>query len=160
MKEINNSLLLKVIERAKRKVKSSDIWKKLCKEYNVNENIIFHIPMMFDELDVSAKTNKGIIILNNKLLENFENNHSYLIHEMNHWFAQCFGDKPTKGSDDGEYLDNKYEVEAFKDQVEYIAEEESKEEAEEYIDDLLDHHDITNREEKKDKKKEFLSQID
>lgn len=135
---------------------------KLCKENNVDIDFIDLIPTIFGDLDVSARTEKGIVTLNYKLLcdGNFYSNLSYLPHEYSHFFQQCFGDKPTQGSDDGNYLDNPFEEAAFKNQVEFMANEYGEHEAEKYVDHLLDHHEIDNKKEKKDKKEELMSLVD
>jgi ABC-type uncharacterized transport system ATPase subunit len=59
-----------------------------------------------------------------------------------------FNDKPTKSSDNGDYLSNKYEQEAFQDQIEYIAEHEGEDKAEQYVDDLLEYHEVDGKKEK------------
>jgi hypothetical protein len=135
--------------------------RRICEEYGVSTDYIDYIPMTFSDLDVSAKTVKGVIYLNYKLLcdGDFFNDYSYLVHEGTHHFQQCFGDKPTKGSDDGDYLDNKYEVEGFQNQVEYMANEFGKDDAEEYVDNLLDHHEITKKKEKENKKEELMALV-
>jgi hypothetical protein len=116
---------------------------------------------MFSDLDVSAKTVKGVVYLNYKLLcdGDFYKDYGYLTHEYTHALQQCTGKGPTKGSDDGEYLDNKYEVEGFQNQVEYMANEFGEDEAEDYVDNLLEHHEITNKKEKAKKKDQLMSLI-
>jgi len=155
------SLLLRLIENAKRYLKKDDTWQRICDDYGVGIDYIDYIPMAFADLDVSAKTVKGVVYFNYKLLcdGDFFEDFAYMIHESTHFFQQCLGDKPTKGSDEGEYLDNKYEIEGFQNQVEYMANQLGKERAEEYVDDLLDHHNINDKHEKKDKKEELMSLI-
>lgn len=134
---------------------------KICKEYGVSVDYIDYIPTMFSDLDVSAKTVKGVVYLNYKLLcdGDFFRDYSYLAHEYTHHMQQCFSDGPTQGSDDGEYLDNKYEIEGFQNQVEYMANEFGEDKAEEYVDNLLDHHDITDKKEQKKKKEELMALV-
>ncbi|MEK6881013.1 MAG: hypothetical protein AABY22_15450, partial [Nanoarchaeota archaeon] len=124
-------------------------------------DIIDYIPTMFGDLDVSAKTDHGIVILNYKLLceGNFYENYSYLIHEYCHWFQQCYGTEPTQGSDDGEYLDNPHEKEGFQNQIEFISDEFGENEAEEYVDDLLSYHEVTNKKEKDKRKDELMAKV-
>lgn len=136
--------LMHLIEKAKDFIRDDDVWLEICEEYNEDPNIIDVIPTMFGDLDVSAKTDHGIVILNYKLLcdGDFFKDFSYLIHEYSHWFQQCYGDKPTKGSDDGNYLKNPYEQEGFQNQLEFISDHFGDNEAEKYVDHLLDHHEI------------------
>ena len=117
---------------------------------------------MFGNLDVSAKTDHGVVILNYKLLTDgdFFKDYSYLIHEYTHWFQRCYGAKATKSSDDGSYLDNKFEQEGFQNQVEYIADQFGDGEAEQYVDDLLEHHEIDNKKEVEDKKEILMSKAE
>jgi hypothetical protein len=156
IKSLSPNVLLKLISRAKNFLKKDKTWKKICKEYDQDVDIIDYIPTMFDNLDVSAKTYHGIVILNYKLLldGDFFKDYSYLVHEYTHWFQQCLGDKPTQGSNQGSYLDNKFEQEGFQNQIDYIDNHFGKHEAERYVERLLDHHDI-----KKKQKKDELESI-
>jgi hypothetical protein len=124
-------------------------------------DIIDLIPVKFGNLDVSAKTDHGIVILSYQLLcdGDFFDDYSYMIHECTHWFQQCYGDKPTQSADDGSYLDNSFEQAAFKNQVKYIADHKGEEVAEDYVDDLLEHHDIENKKEKEDKKDILMEKV-
>ena len=117
--------LMRLIERAKNYINKNKVWLEICEKYDENPDVIYLIPTMFGDLDVSAKTDHGIVILNYKLLcdGDFFKDFSYLIHEYSHWFQQCYGDKPTKSSDDGEYLKNPFEQEGFQNQIEYISDQ-------------------------------------
>jgi len=150
--------LLKIINLVKDKVKESDVYLDMCKEYGVEEDYIYLIPMAFEDLEVSARTNKGCIYFNNALLEDgdFENEDHYMIHEMTHHFQQCFGDGPTKGSNKDNYLDNKYEQEGFQAQTEYLSETRDDEAAEAYVEKVMDHHDVQ-EDEKSKRRKDLLS---
>ena len=116
---------------------------------------------MFGNLDVSAKTEKGVIILSYKLLTDgdFFKDYSYLVHEGRHFLDQCFGEKATQSSDDGEYLHNPYEQEAFSDQIKYIDEQFGENEAEKYVDNLLEHHEVDDKKEKKELEEVLLSKV-
>ena len=129
-------------------------------EYDVDIEEIDLIPMRFGTIDVSAKTDHGIIIFNYKLLCDgfFLKDYSYGVHECLHYLQQTTGDKPTQSADDGEYLDNPFEEEAFTKQVAYIANQFGKNDAEDYVDDLLDHHEIDNEKEFKEKKEVLMSE--
>lgn len=159
MKEIlalDPRILLKIINKAKKKLKEDETMQSICKEYDVEIDEIDYIPTYFKKLDVSAKTDHGIVWLNYKLLlDGFDiKDWSYLVHEYSHYFQQTTGTKPTKSSNDGNYLDNPYEEKAFQNQVEYISDHFGDNEAEEYVDHLLEHHEVDNKE--IDDKKETL----
>jgi hypothetical protein len=156
VKQLSKKTLLKLIERAKKYIKTNNVFKDMCQEYDVNINIIDIIPIKFGELEVSARTAKGIIILNYKLLcdGDFFKDYSYIIHEILHYFQQCYGDAATTGADDGDYLHNPCEQKGFQRQLEYIDDQFGKEEAEGYVEHLLDHHDKDGKE--KEKLKDIL----
>src|SRR5271165_757374 len=156
VKKIPVEALMLAINRAKRKLKNDETMQRIFKEYGEDVDIIDFIPTAFADLDVSAKTDHGIVYLNFKLLcdGDFIGDYQYLIHEYTHWAQQCLGDKPTQSADDGSYLDNPYEQEGFQNQMEYVAREEGEEEAEKYVDDLLEHHEIDDKKEKEEKKED------
>jgi len=161
VKKFPYKTLNRMLKKMREFLKNDEVVQKMFKDYNVDIEEIDYIPMKFGNLDVSAKTDKGILIFNYKLLcdGDFVKDFSYGTHEITHWLQQTTGTKPTKGSEDGNYLDNKYEQEAFTNQVEYIADHEGKDEAEEYVDNLLEHHEINDKEEQEDKKEIFLAQV-
>ncbi|MEI8274189.1 MAG: hypothetical protein WCG08_16370, partial [Paludibacter sp.] len=161
IKQIPPQSLLRLINKAKKTIKNDKVWIELCQKYGEDPEIIDLIPTMFGDLDVSARTDHGIIILNYKLLcdGDFEKDYSYLIHEYSHFFQQCYGDKPTKGSDDGEYLKNPVEQEGFQNQVEYIANHEGEDEAEKYVENLLDHHEVNDKKDKEELADVLLEKI-
>ena len=146
--------LLKQIQVAKDRIKNSDVIKKLFKEYDIDINEIDLVPVCFKDLDVSARTSHGCIYLNTNLIDT-DFTH-YLVHELSHIAQQTTGSKPTKGSNDDDYLDNKDEQEGFQNQTEYIAEEHGARAAEKYIEKVLDHHNVEEDEERAEKKKKLL----
>lgn len=148
VKKMPWSMLNRIINKAKKQLKTNEIWIKICKEYNETPDIIDLIPTYFDDLDVSAKTIKGVVVLNYTLLcdGDFEKDQGYLIHEYSHFFQQCYGKTATQSADDGDYLHNEYEQEGFANQIEFIADQQGEQEAEKYTDDLLDHHDKNGKE--------------
>ena len=161
IKKIPAELLQSLINKAKRKLKNDETMQNIFKEYGVDVNIIDFIPTAFSDLEVSAKTDHGIVYLNYKLLcdGDFNKDYSYLIHEYTHWAQQCLRDKPTQSADDGEYLDNPHEKEGFQNQIEYIANEFGEDEAEKYVDDLLNHHEVNDKKEKTERKDELMSKV-
>ena len=153
--------LNRMIKKLRNFLKQDEVVQKMFKEYNVDIAEIDFIPMKFGNLDVSAKTDHGVITYNYKLLTDgdFFKDFSYGVHEMTHWLQQTTGTKPTQSSDDGNYLDNKYEQEGFQNQIEYIAEHFGDDEAENYVDDLLDHHEVDPGKEHKDKKEKLMANV-
>jgi hypothetical protein len=161
IKQINRKKLLSIIQDGKDFIKKDKTFKKMCDEYDLSTDVIDIIPMMFGDLEVSAKTMKGIIILNYKLLQDgdFFKDYSYMIHESQHYIQQCFNKHPTKSKDGEDYLDNKYEQEAFQYQIEYISDNFGEEEAHNYTNHLLDHHEIEDGTDRKDKKETLMAKV-
>ena len=161
VKKLPYRSLNRLITKAKEYLKKDEVWQDICKEYDETADIIDLIPVMFGNLDVSAKTEKGVIILSYKLLTDgdFFKDYSYLVHEGRHFLDQCFGEKATQSSDDGEYLHNPYEQEAFSDQIKYIDEQFGENEAEKYVDNLLEHHEVDDKKEKKELEEVLLSKV-
>jgi len=144
VKKFPYKTLNRLIKKLREFLKQDPVVRDMFKQYDVDIKEIDYIPMMFGNIDVSAKTDHGVIIYNYKLLTDgdFFKDFSYGTHEITHWLQQTTGDEPTRSSDDGEYLENPFEQDAFQNQVEYIAEHFGDGEAEEYVDNLLDHHEV------------------
>lgn len=147
---------LEIINRYKDEIKSSNTVQELFKNKGVKLEFIDYIPVRFGDIEVSARTEKGIIILNFNLLDKIETIKHYLVHEITHWLQQCFSDGPTQGSSEGDYLDNEFEVEGFQYQADYLEEEDGERAADRYIEKVLDHHDVRGKE-REDKKRELLA---
>lgn len=162
VKSMPKSKLLGLIQKGKDFIKKDKIFKEMCSKYNLDTDVVESIPIVFGDLDVSAKTKKGIITLNYRLLQDgdFFEDFSYLIHECQHYLDQCYGEKPTTGGNkDGEdYLSNKFEQEAFQNQIDYISDHFGNDAAEEYAENLLSHHDIDD-DEKDEKKQELMAKV-
>lgn len=161
IKEIPHKDLLKVIDKVRARIKKHPIVEKMFKDYGVDIDELDLVPMCFSDLEVSARTDHAIIYFNYKLLadNDFEMDDHYMIHELVHYLQQTTGDRPTKGADDGVYLDNEYEVEGFQNQTEYLAETRSKDEAESYVNQVLDHHDVNNKKEREKRKRELMKLV-
>lgn len=163
IKKIHKAKLLKLINLGKHYIKKNEVTKKLFKDYDVDIDYIDLIPTAFAEIDTSAKTVKGNVYLSYKLLcdGSFFKDLGYLVHEYNHVLQQVTAEEPiegVKGTSGKDYLNNKEEVEAFKNQINYLADEFSVEEAEKYIDKLLDHHKI-HGDFREEKEEELSAQI-
>lgn len=143
-----------LIDIVKQRVKKSDAVKKVFEKYKLDIDEIDLAPVCFADLDVSARTDHAIIYLNWQLLDGDPNNiDHYLAHEFTHFCQQTTGNSPTKGSTDDTYLDNPAEQEGFSAQTEYLSETRDPEIAEEYIENVLDHHDIDGKERSEKRKK-------
>lgn len=158
VKKISPASLLKLINRSKKLIKNNEVFQKVCKEHDVSPDVIDLIPMKFADLDVSARTSKGVISFNYKLLcdGDFIKDLMYLIHEATHYLQQVYGDEPTKKDSDEHYLDNEAEVEAFQNQVKFLDKEFGDNVADHYVNRVLDHHDFDGK--RRDKKEEELKE--
>ena len=158
-RNIPQAKLRPLLDKVRAKVKNHPVVKEMFKEHGVDLKEIDMIPMCFAKMNVSAQTNHGVIYFNIKLVEdgNFDDDDHYLVHEMTHILQQCYGDHPSKGANDGNYLDNEDEVEGFQKQVEYLADTRDEEEAEKYIEQVLDHHDVKDEGEREERKDELMA---
>jgi hypothetical protein len=161
IKSLPHTFLLRIIKKIKNNLKKDPVMIDIFNEYNLDIDEIDYIPVYFKDLDVSAKCDHAIVYLNWKLLEDgFDlKDNSYLIHEFTHFCQQSTGDHPTRNSDDGEYLDNKYEQEGFQNQVEYISDHFGTEEAEDYVDNLLEYHEVDDGKKRKELEDVLLEKI-
>ena len=161
VKKLPYQSLNRMIKKMREYLKHDGVVQEMFDKYGVDIEEIDLIPMRFGNLDVSAKTDHGVIIFNYKLLTDgdFFKDFSYGVHEMTHWLQQTTGDKPTQSADDGNYLDNPFEQEGFQNQVEYIANQFGDGEAENYVDDLLEHHEVEDDKEYDDKKETLMAKV-
>ena len=158
--------LAPILDKLKKRVFDSDVVKDMLKEYGIERDELDLWPICFAEIPVSARTDHGVIYLNIDLFidedgdlikGSIEENDHYLPHEMTHVGQQTTGNKPTPGSTEDNYLDNPTEQEGFRNQTKYISDTKGDDEAEEYIEQVLDHHTHDNIDDKKrDKRREKL----
>jgi hypothetical protein len=141
-KGIDHKKLRPIIDKVRSKIKKHPVVKKMFKKHKIDLNEIDLIPICFAKLDVSARTDHGVIYLNLDLLEDGDLNKDdhYFVHEITHYLQQTTGNKPTQGADEGEYLDNPAEIEGFQNQSEYLSDTRDEDAADEYINQVLDHH--------------------
>lgn len=145
---------LKQINAVKARLKKSKTVQDMFEKYKVDLSEIDTIPVYFAPLDVSARTDHGLIYINWDMVENgnlYDDDH-YLVHEIGHYLQQTTGDGPTEGSTDETYLDNEFEQEGFQMQTKYLSETRDDKEAEKYIEKVLEHHDTPDNEIEKRKK--------
>jgi len=143
---------IELLAKVKRELRANSIAKEICKEYGFGTDIIDGISFEFvDNLEASAKTIDSAIQLNSSLMdEEFETIMRYAIHELVH-SLQHMKLKGLESLEEQDYLDRGDEIEAFQYQIEYEADERGFDEAEDYVEDLIEYHEIPieNREEKK-----------
>lgn len=123
--------------------------KDLFLRFKIPLDAIHEIPIEFDDLDVSAKAKKGRIILNERLIEdgNFIDDLHYIVHELVHVLQQHTGAVKDHGDlSQYDYLDNPLEMEAFQEQIRFIEAYKDKEGADEYLEGLLDFHELEGKE--------------
>jgi len=139
---------------------NDNIAKDICKENDVGPLFLRSVPIRFEKLDVTAKTVNGNIILNPKLMnKSFEIMMRYIIHELVH-AIQHMDDYDKKDNDKKKkYLNREDEIEAFQYQLKYDKENRGDEEAEKYVDHLLDFHKIP-EDQKEDKKEEIMEKAE
>ena len=134
------------IERGKKQLinavriylKHSPVVQAMFEYYNIPLEKIHDVRISFGDLDVSAKTkNKEITINESFLVDGFEEDMHYVVHELVHYLQQHTGD--VKGYEDlgsQDYLDKPTEVEAFSYQVQFMRDQYGDEKAEEYVEDF------------------------
>ena len=138
-------------------LKGSEAVRGMFGHYKIPLERIHDVDIRFAELPVSAKTKDEIIYINNKFLEDadFSEEIHYIVHEMCHWLQQHCDDPydrfPSEGVD---YMNMPSEWEAFMYQAHFMREFYGDERAEQYVDDLLDFHEIEGAE--RDKKRAAL----
>jgi DNA topoisomerase-1 len=138
-------------------MKKNPIVQRIFKKYDLPISRIDEIDIDFADMDVSAKTKNGKIFLNARFIEDdgdFDEDH-YLPHELTH-YCQQVTDSLKEDEMKKDYLDNRHEQEAFGNQVAYKADTEGKQEAERYVEQVLDHHSVKGKKRKK-KRDELLS---
>jgi len=157
-KKKSNSLLeqMEILSHVRTALMNDKVAKQICKDKGMGEWFLKSVPISFDKLKPTAKTINGKIVLNPKLMKKpFNILMRYVIHELTHAIQHVddFGEKEDDKSQD--YLDREDEVEAFQYQVEYDVGERGLEKVEEYVEGLLDFHDIP-AVKQNDKKEELL----
>src|SRR4051812_34985127 len=107
VKKLPNKTLSRMIDKMRFVLKNDETVQGAFKKYNVDINEIDLIPMWFADLDVSARTDHGIIYFNYKLLTDgdFIKDYSYGTHEITHFLQQTTSDGPINSSNDDTYLD-------------------------------------------------------
>ena len=137
---------------------NDEIAKDICEESDQPISILSAVPIMFEEMDVTAKTVNGKIMLNPALMdEPFNILMRYVIHELVHVMQHIEGGSKKGNKEKGNYLDKKNEEDAFKRQIEFDFEHRPEGDIEEYIEGLFEYHEYP--EEKREEKEEDLKEL-
>lgn len=149
----------KRVKELKELVKKDEVFIDKCKEYDTDPSFVDSVKVSFSPtLDVSAKTINGEIFLNDKLFhDDMSVQARYILHELTHCLQQ--DNNMVSGKTDKEdYLDDENEQEAFGAQIAYMCEHEDAEEIQNYIENLLDHHNIKGKE-RREKAKKIIEEM-
>src|SRR3990172_6135604 len=90
------------IEKVRDKIRNHHVVLEMFEDHDVDISEIDLIPMCFADIDVSARTDHGIIYFNINLLDSedgFDDDDHYAVHEILHFLQQTTGSKPTKGAE-------------------------------------------------------------
>jgi hypothetical protein len=150
-----------LLSKIRRLLKKDDICLQICSEFGHEPDILDGIPIEFDsKLDVSAKTINAKIYLNDSLLdEAFKVIMRYVVHELVHAFQHMNKISMKDEHKEKDYLDRPDELEAFQVQIKYDAKHRGKDKAEEYVDDLIEYHEIPKKQ-KEEKKEELMEKVE
>lgn len=149
-----------VINKMRDRAKNDPELIKKFKEYGVPLDDIDTVSIVFCDLDVSAKTKDKKIYINKAMLDKDSpvgDPTHYLIHELVHYLQQKTGENLNPIDKNEDYLDKDTEEEAFKTQIDFKKRTEGDEEAETYVEKLLDHHGLDGSD-RKEKKKDLLDE--
>jgi len=152
LRHAQNDTISRILAKIIDFLKGSQAVRGMFSHYRVPLERIHGGDIRFTELPVSAKTKDEIIYINNKFLEDadFSEEMHYIVHEMCHWLQQHCDDPYDRFPEEGtDYLDMPSEWEAFMYQAHFMREFYGDSRAEEYVDDLLDFHEIEGEERKK-----------
>tara|TARA_B100000131_G_scaffold286880_1_gene297131 strand:+ start:2940 stop:3449 length:510 start_codon:yes stop_codon:yes gene_type:complete len=133
---------------------------EVCSEFGYDKKILLGIPISFsDDLDVSAKTTDGQMIINTGLIEEgYEIMLRYVVHELVHVFQHMENKEKIDLYPDHEYLDRPDELQAFQYQIEFDETARGEKSVIEYIEGLLDYHNVPDKD-KVDKAVELMENI-
>jgi hypothetical protein len=152
--------IVELLSKVKKTLMEDDIAAEICNEFGFDVDIISGIPIEFDDsIESTAKTINSHIKLNTSLMDaEFEVIMRYAIHELVH-ALQHMTEEANEQENNAEYLDRDDELEAFQYQIEYESDARGPDVAEQYVDDLIEYHEIP-EEEKEDKREELLDKVE
>ena len=146
--------------KVKTYIKSDEIYRELCDEYDQDPDIIDGISVIFtDDIDVTAKTINAKVFLNSALLdEKMEIIGRYLLHELTHCFQHMEKEGKKRKQKDKIYLNRPEELEAFQYQIKFDSDKRSEKEVNKYVNNLISYHKIP-KEKRKEKKEELMDKL-
>lgn len=156
---------IEMVSDIKASLKDNEIVKEICKEHGFDLDIIDGIAIEFgdpEEVDASAKTVNARIFLNEMLLDGpYEEIMRYAIHELVHALQHMEREEnePADPYESMEYLDRPDELEAFQYQIKFEEEARGKEKAEEYVNELIEYHEIPHHH-RENKKEELMEKAE
>lgn len=156
LKTIAKSKQETLIETVKELLKKSPVVKAMFEEFKVPIDQINEVSIEFSPLDVSAKTKDKKIYLNDKFLKDgeFVEELHYIVHELTHYLQQVFGEvRHYPDLENLDYLDKPTEIEAFQYQINFMSDQYGEDRAKEYVDDLIEFHELSNEDAEKVRKK-------
>ena len=152
-----------IISKIRNQLKQEGVVSEICTEHGFDTSIIDGIVIMFDPtLDVSAKTINSKISLNEKLKaddcdgEPWSILMRYAIHELTHALQHMAREGEADADDGKDYLDRDDEMEAFQNQIQFDLKERGPDAVIDYIDDLLEYHEVDDVD---NKKSELLDKV-
>jgi hypothetical protein len=160
-KNKKNTLMeqMRVLSDIRTSLMNDEIAKSICEENDMGGWFLKSVPISFDKIKVAAKTINGKIILNPKLIKKpFKIIMRYVIHELVHAIQHVEDFGKNQDDKDDDYLDRNDEIEAFQRQIEYDSKTRGPDEAEKYVDNLLEYHDIP-KSKVEEKKSEFMERV-
>ena len=151
---------IETVSRLRSAIKNNEIAKSLCKENGFDDSILDGISISFTtDIDVKAKTRNGNILLSQDIIdEPISRIISYLIHELTHVFQHMERIGKKDPYEDEDYLDRPDEIEAFRNQIKQDAETRPDKKVIEYVEDLVEYHDVP-EDERDSKIKELTKHI-
>ena len=146
--------------KVKSYIKSDEIYRELCDEYEQDPDIIDGISVIFtDDIDVTAKTINAKVFLNSALLdEKMEIIGRYLLHELTHCFQHMEKEGKKRKQKNKVYLNRPEELEAFQYQIKFDSDKRSEKEVNKYVNNLISYHKIP-KEKRKQKKEELMDKL-
>lgn len=148
--EIHNSKSKQkdLVEQVINLLSEHQLVQNLFRKFDIDPEYIHNIKIEFGDIGVSAKANRNGIVVNKKFLEdgNIVDDLHYIVHELVHALQYMTGivDK-VKGLNFKHYLDNPLELQAFREQIKFIKEYKNQKEADKYLEQLLDFHEINGK---------------
>jgi hypothetical protein len=152
---------IKILDKIRKSLINNDVAKEICDDNNFDYWILKSVSIRFDNIDTTAKTINGNIILSKKLLKkSHETIMKYVIHELVHVFQHIdeYG-KKKKINRKKDYLNREHEIEAFQYQLQFDKKQKGEKKVEDYVENLLDYHKIPDSK-REDKKKELMEKVD